>query len=66
VGYHFEVFKSKYSSDWYWRLRANNGRIVADSAEGYVSEWNCREAIKRVRERLGIAPWVRVKVRVEK
>jgi len=34
---------------WYWRLRAANGRIVADGAEGYASKRNVLRAIQRVR-----------------
>lgn len=30
---------------WRWRLRASNGRIVADSAEGYVTKPGVRRAI---------------------
>lgn len=30
----FQVYKDK-AGEWRWRLRAKNGRIVADSGEGY-------------------------------
>jgi uncharacterized protein YegP (UPF0339 family) len=33
----FEVFKDQ-AGEWRWRLRADNGRIVADSAEGYANQ----------------------------
>jgi uncharacterized protein YegP (UPF0339 family) len=33
---------------WYWRLRARNGRIVADGAEGYASKRNAIRAVRRV------------------
>ena len=36
----FEVFKDK-SGDWRWRLKADNGNIVADSAEGYENKIHC-------------------------
>jgi uncharacterized protein YegP (UPF0339 family) len=45
-----EVFEGKTPARWYWRLRAGNGRIVADGAESYVSERNARRAVKRVVE----------------
>jgi len=33
-----QFFKGDYNQErHYWRLRAKNGRIVADSAEGYES-----------------------------
>ena len=28
---------------WWWRLRAANGRIVASSAEGYINRAHCEE-----------------------
>lgn len=37
------------ADEWRWRLRHKNGRILADSAEGYASRSNAREAIERVR-----------------
>ena len=30
---------------WWWRLRAANGRIVAHSAEGYVNRSHCEEMV---------------------
>ena len=41
---HFEIYKDT-SGDWRWRLRARNGRIVADSAEGYASKRNAKAAV---------------------
>lgn len=32
---------------WYWRLRAPNGRIVADGAEGYTRRADVRRAAVR-------------------
>ena len=32
-----------------WRLKAANGKIVADSSEGYSSKHACREGIDLVR-----------------
>ena len=34
--------------EWRWTLRARNGRIVADSAEGYKSRRHAREMCKRI------------------
>jgi len=44
---HFEVFKDK-ADEWRWRMVAGNGRIVADSGEGYSSKSNARRALKNV------------------
>ena len=41
---HFELYRDA-GGLWRWRLRARNGRIVADSAEGYASRRNARRAI---------------------
>jgi hypothetical protein len=32
---------------WYWRLRAANGRIIADGSEGYASKSNAKRAVRR-------------------
>jgi uncharacterized protein YegP (UPF0339 family) len=32
---HFVIFISAKNKQWYWHLRARNGRIVATSGEGY-------------------------------
>ena len=34
--------------EWRWRLKATNGRIIADSGEGYKNEKDCLDAIKLV------------------
>lgn len=43
---------------WRWRLRASNNRIVADSAEGYVSKQSCLEGIAIVKREAPTAPVV--------
>lgn len=44
---HFHVYQDA-AGEWRWRLRANNGRTIADGAEGYASERNCNRAVQRV------------------
>jgi uncharacterized protein YegP (UPF0339 family) len=47
----FEIYSSGGSLvdlRWRWRLKAANGEIVADSAEGYVSKYDCEYAIRLV------------------
>lgn len=34
--------------EWRWRLIAKNGRIVADSGEGYSSKQKVKIAVKRL------------------
>jgi hypothetical protein len=43
------------AAEWRWRLRANNGKIVADSAEGYKNKSDCekRDQYRETRSALG-------------
>jgi len=43
----FHIYKDA-KNEYRWRFRANNGRIVADSAEGYSSKQGCEDGIKIV------------------
>jgi len=45
----FEIYED-YSQEWRWRMLADNGRIMADSAEGYDSETNAHRAVDRFLE----------------
>lgn len=40
----FEVYKDE-ANEWRWRFKATNGRIIADSAEGYVGKDDCLAGI---------------------
>lgn len=44
-----EVF-SPQGGFWYWRLRARNGEIVADGAEGYTRRGDARRAAIRAQK----------------
>ena len=33
---------------WYWRVKAGNNKIVADSAEGYHNRQHCARMINRL------------------
>jgi uncharacterized protein YegP (UPF0339 family) len=44
--------------EWRWRLKASNGRILADSGEGYKNEQDCKDDIDRVKASAG-APVVK-------
>lgn len=46
---HFEVYKDT-AGEWRWRMVASNGRIVADSGEGYGSKGNARRALENVQD----------------
>lgn len=41
----FEIYQDN-DNEWRWRLVAVNGRIVADSAEGYASKSNAARAAR--------------------
>lgn len=43
----FEVFRSKKDKQWYWRLKAVNGRIICQS-EGYKRRENAYIGVKSV------------------
>lgn len=45
----FEVFKDQ-DGQFRWRFRATNGRIVADSAEGYKQRKACERGIEVMKE----------------
>lgn len=52
---HFELYKDS-TGDYGWRLRAGNGKIVADSGEGYRSKTDCQHGIDLVRSGAASAP----------
>lgn len=44
-GMRFEVYKGRGRHPYRWRARRQNGRIVADSAEGYTRERSAKRAV---------------------
>lgn len=51
------AYKGRGPQPWRWRLVAGNGRIMADSAEGYARKQNLRRATQTVAKR-----WLRASV----
>ena len=45
----FQIYKDN-AGQWRWRFKADNGRIVADSAEGYATKQNCTDGIDIVKK----------------
>lgn len=45
----------RFRTEWRWRARAQNGRIMADSGESYVRKVECIEAIRKLREAFPLA-----------
>lgn len=63
----YEIYRGKktskdwlvpYKVQWFWRLKATNGEIIA-SHEGYTRKEDCLEAVERVRR---AAVFAKVKV----
>ncbi|SHH69479.1 HVO_2922 family protein [Halobaculum gomorrense] len=44
----FEVFRDS-ADQWRWRLKHDNGNIIADSGEGYASKQKAEEGIESVK-----------------
>jgi len=44
----YYIYKD-HKGEWRWRLKASNGRIIADSGEGYSSEEECKKDVERVK-----------------
>jgi uncharacterized protein YegP (UPF0339 family) len=47
----FEIYKDE-MLEFRWRFKANNGRILAESAEGYNNPANCEHAIILVKRQV--------------
>ena len=47
----FVVYKDKIG-EWRWRFIANNGKIIADSGEGYKNKSECYDGINILREQI--------------
>lgn len=45
----FETYLDK-RHEWRWRLKASNGKIIADSGEGYKQRSDCLHGIDLVRQ----------------
>ena len=52
--YTFTVYKDS-RKQWRWRLTAPNGKIFADSGEGYRRRVDCLRAIRKLRQLAGVA-----------
>ena len=45
----YEIYKDV-QGYWRWRLKASNGRIIADSGEGYWNKQDCLAGIGLVKQ----------------
>lgn len=44
----FHIYKD-HKGEWRWRLKAANGKTVADSSEGYSSKQACHHGVDLIR-----------------
>jgi len=44
----FKVYKDK-AEEWRWRFIASNGKIIADSGEGYHNRADCVHGIELIK-----------------
>jgi uncharacterized protein YegP (UPF0339 family) len=50
----FEIYKDQ-RLEFRWRFKANNGKILAESVEGYNNRANCEHAIILVKQQVANA-----------
>ena len=58
----FELYRD-HAGDWRWRLRTQNGNVVADSAEGYKHRQDAERGIEIVKSSAG-APTVDMSAKI--
>ena len=44
----YYIYKDS-ASEWRWQLKASNGKIIADSGEGYRNRQDCLSGIELVK-----------------
>ena len=53
----YEFFRYKDAAgEWRWRFKAPNGKIMADSGEGYTTLTSCDNAIEVIKREADGAP----------
>jgi uncharacterized protein YegP (UPF0339 family) len=45
----FEIYVDRVG-EWRWRLKAENGRILADSGEGYHNRQDCWNVVELIKD----------------
>ncbi len=51
-GARFTVYQDD-AKQWRWRLQSVNGRILADSGEGYTRRQDALRAVRRIKQMAG-------------
>jgi uncharacterized protein len=52
---YFILFKSDKNNQWYWNLNANNNKIIATGAEGYINKQDALNGISLIRTNAAVA-----------
>ncbi|WP_336545389.1 YegP family protein [Sphingomonas kyungheensis] len=52
----YYIYKDE-AGEYRWRYQAVNGKILADSGEGYVTKKDCRHGLDQVRKSGGDPVW---------
>jgi uncharacterized protein YegP (UPF0339 family) len=58
---YFEIFQGVMG--WYWRLRAGNGKTIADGSEVYFSKSNVKRAVRRFENLMRRESWGNAEIR---
>jgi len=54
-----EIYKDK-KLEWRWRIKARNGKILADSGEGYNRKAMCLKYLDQVITRVDCDEWPKI------
>lgn len=57
----FKIYTDR-KKEWRWRLIATNGRIIADSGEGYTRKDRCKEAVLNMITRIKNQSQVKIEI----
>lgn len=53
-GLYFFIYQGR-DRNWYWRLKAKNNRIIADSGEGYTNKGDCVAIVETIQKQVEFA-----------
>lgn len=51
----FQIYKNIKEGLWFWRLRVTNGKIIADSGEGYKNKDHCIKMVEKIQKKASSA-----------
>ena len=59
----FEMYRDA-GGEWRWRLRHQNGQVMAESGEGYSRRDDCEHGIDVLKQSAGQAPIVDMSLKI--